>query len=96
MSLQTDVIMPIFLAFEKEEQASGCLDLCLAILCACSSQALWVAGRPPAPALGGFLADVRGRFPPVESLRDLGADAERLANDMEAAVLGRRAAFGLD
>ena len=88
-SLQTDTIMPIFLAFEKEGHASHCLDVCLAILCACSSQALYVAGRDPAPALRGFLAGVRERFPPVESPRDLGADAQRLADAFGAAVLGR-------
>jgi histidine ammonia-lyase len=86
-SLQTDTIMPIFLAFEKETGASHCLDSCLAILCACSSQALHVAGREPAPALRGFLAGVRRRFPPVETARDLGGDAQRLAGDFGEAVL---------
>jgi histidine ammonia-lyase len=94
-TIQTDTIMPIFLAFEKEDRASRCLDLCLAILCGCSSQALYVAGREPAPALRGFLAGVRYRFPPVESPRDLGADAERLADDFAAAMLGHRAEFSL-
>lgn len=95
-SLQTDTIMPIFLAFEKEERASSCLDRCIAILCACSSQALFVAGREPAPSLAGFLDDVRERFEPVETRRDLGADVERLADGLEAAVLGQLAGFGLD
>ena len=94
-SLQTDTIMPIFLAFEKEDRTSRCLDLCLAILCACSSQALSVAGREPAPALRAFLADVRRQFPPVESPRDLGSDAQRLADDFAEAVLGRITAFDL-
>jgi histidine ammonia-lyase len=87
--LQTDTVMPIFLAFEKEGHASSCLDVCLAILCACSSQAFHVADREPAPALRGFLAGVRERFPPVESPRDLGADANRLADAFAEAVLGR-------
>lgn len=94
--LQTDTIMPIFLAFEKEDQASRCLDLCLAILCACSSQALYLEAREPAPALRSFLADVRQRFPPVESARDLGADAQQLADGFAAAILARLTAFGLD
>jgi hypothetical protein len=80
--------MPIFLAFEKEGGASRCLDLCLAILCACSSQALYVADRDPAPGLRGFLAGVRKRFPPVDSPRDLGTDAQRLADAFGEAVLG--------
>jgi histidine ammonia-lyase len=86
--VQTDTVMPILLAFEKEELASRCLDLCLAILCGCSSQALFVAGREPAPALRGFLAGVRRRFPPVEGARDLGTDAQRLADDFAAAAVG--------
>jgi histidine ammonia-lyase len=94
-SLQTDTVMPIFLAFEKEDRASRCLDLCLAILCACSSQALYVADREPVPALRGFLAGVRRRFPPVENPRDLGSDAQRLADTFVAAILGRLADFDL-
>jgi histidine ammonia-lyase len=92
-SLQTDTIMPIFLAFEKEGLASTCLDVCLAILCACASQALYVAGREPAPPLRSFLAGVRQRFPPVERPRDLGTDAQRLADSFAEAVLGRPTAF---
>jgi histidine ammonia-lyase len=92
-TLQTDTIMPIFLAFEKEDHASHCLDLCLAILCACSSQALYVAGREPAPALRGFVAGARRVFPPVESARDLGTDTERLADGFASAVLGRLTDF---
>jgi hypothetical protein len=87
--------MPIFLAFEKEDGASRCLDTCLAILCACSSQALYVADREPAPALRGFLTGVRRRFPPVESPRDLGTDAQRLADAFAEAVLERVTDFNL-
>jgi histidine ammonia-lyase len=86
--LQTDTVMPIFLAFEKEGHASRCLDLCLAILSACSSQALHVADREPTPALRGFLAGVRELFPPVNSPRDVGTDAQRLADAFGEAVLG--------
>ena len=91
--LQTDTVMPIFLAFEKEGNAARCLDLCLAILCACSSQALFVAGREPAPPLRSFLAGVRQRFAPVESSRDLGSDVQRLADDFAGAALGRISDF---
>ncbi len=94
-SVQTDTIMPIFLAFGKEDQASRCLDVCLAILCGCSSQALYVARREPAPGLRGFLAGVRDRFPPVESPRDLGADAMQLADAFAAAAVGRISDFNL-
>jgi hypothetical protein len=51
--------------------------------------------REPAPALRGFLAGVRKRFPPVDSPRDLGSDAQRLADTFGAAVLGRLADFDL-
>jgi histidine ammonia-lyase len=93
---QTDTIMPLFLAFEKEDGAARCLDVCLAVLCACASQALVVAGREPAPLLRAFLADVRERFAPVDGARDLGGDAQRLADGFGAAVLGELTAFGLD
>jgi histidine ammonia-lyase len=94
-SMQTDTVMPIFLAFEREDGASRCLDLCLAILCASSSQALYVADREPAPALRGFLAGVRERFPPVENPRDLGSDAQHLADAFAEAVLGHVTDFNL-
>jgi histidine ammonia-lyase len=93
--LQTDTVMPIFLAYEKEGLASRCLDGCLAILCACSSQALHVADREPAPALRGFLAGVRRQFPPVESPRDLGTDVQHLADAFGGAVLGHVTDFNL-
>jgi histidine ammonia-lyase len=83
--LQTDTIMPLFAAYEKEGEAARCLDLCLAILAVSASQALWIAGREPAPPLRGFLAAVRERFAPVESKRDLGAEVEALADDLAAA-----------
>jgi histidine ammonia-lyase len=94
--LQTDTVMPIFQAFEREDRSSRCLDLCIAILASCSSQALFVADREPAPALRSFLADVRDRFPPVTSARDLGSDTQRLGDDFSAAVTGEIAAFGLN
>lgn len=77
---QTDTIMPLFEAWEKEGVASRCLDLGLAMLAASASQALHVAGRAPAPPLRALLKAVREAFPVVESARDLGADAERLAD----------------
>ena len=71
------------------------LGLCLAILCACSSQALYVADREPVLALRGFLAGVRRRFPPVEIPRDLGTDTQHLADAFGEAVLGRATDFSL-
>ncbi|MSP83671.1 MAG: histidine ammonia-lyase [Alphaproteobacteria bacterium] len=77
---QTDTVMPLFQAFEKEGQAAHALDLCLAMLAASASQALDVAGRPPAPALRPFLAEVRDNSPLLEGYgADLGAGTDRLA-----------------
>jgi histidine ammonia-lyase len=92
-SIETDTIMPLFLAYEKEGNAAWCLDRCLAMLSVCASQALWLADREPAPALRQFLADVRERFAPVESKRDLGSEVEALAVALGAAVDDRSTAF---
>jgi hypothetical protein len=92
-TVETDVVMPLFLAYEKEGAAAWCFDRILAVLAACSSQALWDAGREPAPALQSLLAEIRLRFPPVEGKRDLGSEAEQLAADFSAAVEDRVGAF---
>jgi len=91
---QTDTAMPLFEAYEKETKASEHCVLCLAILAASSSQALHVAGRPPAPPLQPLLADVREDFPPVASARNLGADTEALANAFTDAILAKTRRFG--
>jgi histidine ammonia-lyase len=76
---QNDVTAPSFIAWEREEQAAGALEACLAVLAACASQALHASGRDAPPALRGFLAEVRELFPPVDEPRTLGPDAGRLA-----------------
>jgi len=75
---QNDVPSPAFLAWGKAQAVGTCLDRVLAVLAALASQALHVAGQPPPPALGPFLNEVRGSFPPIEAPRPLGPDAERL------------------
>jgi hypothetical protein len=66
------------------------LDGVLAILSLVASQALFVAGRSPAPPLRDFLAGIRSLFPPVDRPRkQLGAEAGRLGS-----VLARGALFG--
>ena len=92
---QTDTIMPLFRAWEREAEAARSFEALLAMLAASASQALDVAGRPPAPPLRTFLAEVRGQFPVVRSPRDLGADTQRLAAAFAAALLERSGAFGL-
>jgi histidine ammonia-lyase len=93
-TIETDVVMPLFLAYEKEGVAAWCLDRVLAILAACSSQALSDAGRDPAPALRQLLADVRARVAPVDGKRDLGTETELLASDFCAVAEDRLDAFG--
>jgi histidine ammonia-lyase len=84
---QNDVPSPAFLAWGKAQAVGVCLDRVLAVLAALASQALHVAGQPPPPALGPFLNEVRGSFPPIETPRPLGPDAERLATAFTSRVL---------
>ncbi|HKY95176.1 MAG TPA: aromatic amino acid lyase [Kiloniellales bacterium] len=86
---QTDIVMPLFLAWEREGAAARALDRCLAMLAASASQAMHVAGRDSAPALRPLLAEVRKVFPVVESARDLGYEAEALADLLDAATRGK-------
>ncbi len=92
---QTDTIMPLFRAWERESQAAQAFDCCLAMLAASASQALAVAGRDPAPPLRGFLKAVRAAFPLVTTPRDLGEDTQRLADAFAAALLGQGEDFGI-
>ena len=74
---QDDVSSPTFSAYRRQARAAECLDGALAVLAAEASQALFAAGRQPAPPLQHLLAAVRAIFPPVEgSPRDPGARVE--------------------
>jgi histidine ammonia-lyase len=84
---QTDVATPTFPAWTREVRAATALDRCLAVLAVSASQALWVTGRDPAAPLRPLLDFVRGRFAPVESLRDIGTECERLAQALGDTVL---------
>jgi histidine ammonia-lyase len=87
---QDDVSSPTFGAYRRQARAAECLDGSLAVLAAEASQALFIAGREPAPPLQNLLGNVRGIFPPVEEgPRDLGVRAEGLA-----AALARSAVTG--
>ena len=76
---QNDLPSPAFSAWGKANAVGTCLDRVFAVLAALASQALHVAGQAPPPALGPFLDEVRAAFPPIETPRRLGPDAERLA-----------------
>ncbi|HXY44224.1 MAG TPA: aromatic amino acid lyase [Acidimicrobiales bacterium] len=89
-----DVSSPTFLAYAKQRRGAECLDGALAILALVASQALFVAGREPAPPLMGFLAGVREVFPPVDSPRKLlGEEAGRLAGVLSDGALSGRLDF---
>jgi hypothetical protein len=89
---QDDVALPTSLAYEREEQAAGCLDACLAILAATASQALHLADRAPGGELGVFLEGVRSQCAPVvpgAGARAHDAELAGLAQAFGQAALGR-------
>jgi histidine ammonia-lyase len=87
---QDDVSSPAFSAYRRQARAAECLDGALAVLAADASQALFTAGRQPAPPLQNLLATVRSIVVPVEGGPcDPGARAGGLA-----AALARSAVSG--
>jgi histidine ammonia-lyase len=87
---QDDVSSPAFSAYRRQARAAECLDGALAVLAADASQALFTAGRQPAPPLQNLLATVRSIVAPVEGGPcDPGARAGGLA-----AALARSAVSG--
>ncbi len=91
---QNDMAPPTFLAWNKERHAGACLDACLAMLAITASQALLVTDREAPPALTGFLAEVRARFPPLAEQPVMGSDCARLADAFSRVALGE-AGFGI-
>ncbi len=75
---QTDIIMPVFRAYNKACKVGENFDICMASLAAVASQALWIGKREPAPPLRPFLDVVREHFPPLDTTRNLGAELEGL------------------
>jgi histidine ammonia-lyase len=91
---QNDVASPAFGAYRSQDRAAECLDCVLAILALVASQALFVTGRRPAPALAGLLTGIRSVFPPVETERaDQGTQAGELADILHKAALTGRLDF---
>src|ERR1700722_7848249 len=76
---QDDVATTAFLAWSKEERAGRCADAAMSMLAMLASQALYVTGRQPPPALRSFVASIRNVLPPVEEDRLLGPELGRLA-----------------
>ena len=77
---QDDVAATAFLAWSKEERAGRCVDAAMSMLAMLASQALYVTGRQPPPALRSLVATVRSLAPPVVEDRILGPDLEKLAD----------------
>jgi histidine ammonia-lyase len=76
---QNDVPSMGFLAWRRADATGRCLDAALAIVAALGAQALHAAGQEPPPALAALVDDVRATFPPVDTVRPLGPDADALA-----------------
>lgn len=83
---QDDVAIGGPRAFRAERQVASLLDATLAVLAVTCSQALHVTDRWPAPALRGLLEQVRSVVPPVESIRPLGQECQRLADTFGEAI----------
>jgi histidine ammonia-lyase len=93
---QDDVSSPTFSAYRRQARAAECLDGALAVLAAEASQALFAAGRQPAPPLHDLLAAVRAIFPPVEGDPcDPGARMSDLAAALARSAVTGSAAFGI-
>jgi histidine ammonia-lyase len=92
---QNDLSTATSLAHEKQRRAADGLDGALAILALVASQALFVTGREPAPALAELVAGLRSVFPPVDSPggRDQGVQAGRLAEVFRAGAATGRLEF---
>ncbi|MBM3599698.1 MAG: histidine ammonia-lyase [Alphaproteobacteria bacterium] len=76
---QNDVASPTFHAWRKERDAATALEACLSVLAIVASQALYVTERPAPQRLASLLAEIRAVVPPLERVRMLGPDCERLA-----------------
>jgi histidine ammonia-lyase len=76
---QNDVPSMGFLAWRRADATGRCLDAALAIVAALGAQALHAAGQESPPALAGLVEEIRRTFPPVDTVRPLGPDADALA-----------------
>jgi len=92
---QNDLSTATSTAHQRERTAAGAFDGALAILALVASQALFVTGRQPAPPLRDLATGIRSVCPPVERAdgRDLGEEAGRLAEALQAASVSGRLDF---
>jgi histidine ammonia-lyase len=85
-SEQDDIAIPAPVAFGMHDAVAERFGEVLAVLGAVCSQALHVTDRTPAPALAPLLEFIREHFPPVQSRRPLGEDAQRLADAISTTI----------
>ncbi len=83
---QNDVALPTFPAWRGGVEAGRCLDGCLAILAAVSSQALYVTDRPAPPRLAPLLKIIRDTVPPLREARALADEVAGLRDALSARV----------
>jgi histidine ammonia-lyase len=83
---QNDVPALNFLAWRKATAIGHCLDAALAVVAAIASQALYVDGRDPAPALRSLLTQIRSTCPPVTKPRPLSDDCDKLTETFSRQV----------
>jgi histidine ammonia-lyase len=93
---QDDVSSPTFSAYRRQARAAECFDGALAVLAAGASQALFSAGRQPAPPLRNLLVTVRAIFPPAGgSTHNLGVRGDELAAALARSAVTGSAPFGI-
>lgn len=85
-SEQDDIAIPAPVAFGMHDAVAERFGEVLAVLGAVCSQALHVTDRTPAPPLVPLLEFIREHFPPVQSRRPLGEDAQRLADAISTTI----------
>ncbi len=76
---QNDVASNAFPAWYKAIQAGRCMDQCLAILAAVSSQALFITNRKVPIKLQNKLSIIRNNFSPLETPRLMGPDLHKIS-----------------
>ena len=77
---------PAPIAFGMHDAVAERFGEVLAVLGAVCSQALHVTDRTPAPPLVPLLEFIREHFPPVQSRRPLGEDAQRLTDAISTTI----------
>jgi histidine ammonia-lyase len=85
-SEQDDIAITAPVAFVMHDAVAERFGEVLAVLGAVCSQAFHITDRTPAPALVPMLEFIREHFPPVQSRRPLGEDAQRLADAISTTI----------